>query len=305
MLVKEVFDLAVRTLSQNGFEDPRLNVERLLSQTLNLTRTDLYLNFDRPLDSEERLKFKENMKRRLRREPLQYIVGETEFMSLPFRVNPNVLIPRPETELLVETVLDQCKKRFTGRDRVYILDVGTGSGCIAVSLARYLPTAHIVAIDISPGALATAVENAKLSEVIERIEFLRSDIFDSPAPKELIAKFDAIVSNPPYIVPEDFADLPAEVRNFEPEIALRDGGDGLRFFRRIAEVGPMFLRSNGFVAVEAGFDQVNSIKKIFSTWGLLNINSAADLNGIERVVSGDYEHSEISKADVKYMEVVR
>ena len=149
------------------------------------------------------------------------------------------------------------------------------------------------------------MENAKLSEVIERIEFLKSDIFDSRAPKELIAKFDAIVSNPPYIVPEDFADLPAEVRNYEPEIALQDGADGLRFFRRIAEVGPMLLRSDGFVAAEAGLDQVDSIKKIFSSWGLLKINSVADLNGIERVVSGDYEHSETSGAELKYMEVAR
>ncbi|HEX9652355.1 MAG TPA: peptide chain release factor N(5)-glutamine methyltransferase [bacterium] len=285
--VLELLNWGCQYLSEKGFENARLNTERLLGHSLNLNRVDLYLNFERPLTADELERFKGLLKRRLRREPLQYILGETEFFSLRFQVNSEVLIPRPETEVLVETILKFCGERFASERALAILDIGTGSGCIAVALAKHLPNARITAIDVSDAALTVASENARRNEVAGLIEFRKLDFFSINLLSELADEFNAIVSNPPYISDAEFSNLPQEVRDFEPRAALKDGVDGLNFYRQIAAIVPMILGHGGLVAVEVGLGQAQPVEKIFSTLGFAHIQAIADLNGIDRVVYAD------------------
>ncbi|MFQ5751189.1 MAG: peptide chain release factor N(5)-glutamine methyltransferase [bacterium] len=230
--VLELLNWTAEYLSEKKFESARLNAERLLSYALNMKRVELYLNYDQPLTENELLRFKEYLRRRLKREPWQYILGETEFMSLPFKVNPGVLIPRPETEILVETVLLKCQEKFPSQKTIAILDIGTGSGCIAVALAKYLAQAQVTAIDKSEKALKTASENARLNEVSDKIQFLKIDFLDSDIVNKLTEKFDVLVSNPPYVSAHDVDKLPTEIKYFEPEMALTDRKDGLFFFSK-------------------------------------------------------------------------
>ncbi len=293
--VLELLNWGSQYLSEKGFENSRLNAERLLGHTLSLGRVDLYLNFERPLAPEELERFKKLLKRRLQHEPLQYIFGETEFFSLDFEVNPGVLIPRPETEVLVETVLKRCFEKFDSERMITILDIGTGSGCIAVALAKNLPKASITAIDISEAALTTAAENARLNEVGNQIKFQKVDFLSKDLLNQFQNKFDVIVSNPPYISDAEFPNLPSEVRDFEPRTALsdtdplrgKDGADGRNFYRQIAATAPMILNQHGFVAVEVGLGQASSVKDFFTKSGLSQIQLIADLNGIDRVVCAE------------------
>lgn len=284
--VLELLNWSSEYLSEKGFENSRLNAERLLGHALTLNRVDLYLNYERPLTASELERFKGLLKRWLQHEPLQYVLGETEFFSLRFQVDPGVLIPRPETEILVEKVLHECGKKFDSRSTITILDVGTGSGCIAVALAKNLPKARITAIDISDAALTTASENARLNEVGDQITFRRIDLLSKKLLDEFQIKFDIIVSNPPYISDAEFPNLPPEVKNFEPRAALKDGADGMNFYRQIAATAPMILNQHGFVAVEVGLGQAQSVAKIFSKHEFSEIQLIADLNGIDRVVYG-------------------
>lgn len=288
--VLELLNWGSQYLSEKGFEHSRLNAERLLGHALNLNRVDLYLNYERPLTAEELTRFKELIQRRLQHEPLQYILGETEFYSLNFRVNRNVLIPRPETEILVETVLKICREKFNSAKAVTVLEIGAGSGCIAVALAKHLPMARITAIDVSEAALATATENARFHEVAERIQFQVTDFLAAKHLDEFRNRFDIIVSNPPYISESDFANLPPEIREYEPSAALKDGPDGLSCYRQIAAAAPMILNSGGWAAVEVGLGQADAVAKLFAANGLLQIQVVADLNGIERVVFGVNQH---------------
>ncbi|MFQ5823181.1 MAG: peptide chain release factor N(5)-glutamine methyltransferase [bacterium] len=286
--VLELLNWTTEYLSKKGFENSKLNAERLLSHSLNFHRVDLYLNFDRPLSPEELKRFKKFLKRRLRREPLQYILGETEFMSLLFKVNPSVLIPRPETEILVDTVLNKSKEQFQNKSTLSILDIGTGSGCIAVSLAKYLKKARITALDVSDGALETAAENAHLNEVENKIHFFKENFLDSQFSKNLSQKFDVVVSNPPYVSAEDFVKLPEEVKYFEPTIALQDGKDGLTFYYKIAEFSLKSLNPVGFVAVEVSMGQASQVKEIFLNHQFSKITFFKDLNGNDRVIVCEY-----------------
>ncbi len=273
-------------LQEKGFENAKLNAERMLAHVLSLDRLHLYLNYDRPLTAEELQRFKRLLQRRLRWEPLQYILGETEFMSLPFKVNPDVLIPRPETEILVEKVLEFCQSQFSNKLEIHILDIGTGSGCIAISLARYLSNAQITALDISPEALKIARENALLNQVDNRLDFVLFDFLNTDIPRNWFNKFHVIVSNPPYIARHEFDSLPKEVKDFEPPIALLDGGDGLTFHRKISETAPRLLKAEGIVAVELAMGQAEKVKPLFAEKGFKKITIFTDLTGIERVLIG-------------------
>lgn len=285
--VIELLNLATEYLSKRGFENSRLIAERLLSRCLNFNRVDLYLNFDRPLSAVDLERFRKMLKRRLQREPLQYILGETEFRSLPFKVNPSVLIPRPETEILVDIVLKKCKEKFQNESILSILDIGTGSGCIAVSLAKYLENVKITAVDISDSALKIATENAKVNGVENNIQFLKEDFLKFHFVKKLSKKFDVLVSNPPYVSAEDFEKLPKEVKNFEPVFALKDGQDGLTFYRKIAERMHELLNPAGFVALEVGLGQAHKVQNLFLNSDFSNVEIFKDLTGIERVVCCD------------------
>jgi len=240
----------------------------------------LYLNFDRPIKAPELAAFRALVLRRLKHEPLQYIIGETEFMSLPFQVDSRALIPRPETEILVQTVIEKCKKRLNNHYKIKILDIGTGSGNIAVSLAKNLPEAELFAIDISSDALKLAQSNAKLNQVETLIQFIQRDMMNFQFPDA----FDVIVSNPPYVTENEYASLPLEIRNFEPKIALEAGIDGLTCYRKIINRLPQLLAPTGFVALEVGDKQAPSVEALLIQNHYSPIEVFLDLNQIERVI---------------------
>jgi release factor glutamine methyltransferase len=258
-----------------GIDSPRLDAELLLADTLGFDRVGLYLNFERPLSNEELAAFRERVKRRAGREPLAYILGMTEFWSLPLKVTPDVLIPRPDTELLVEEALS----RLAGPARV--LDVGTGSGALAVALAHEWPACMVTAIDISAPALAVAAENAGSNGVVERIRFVPQNLQGLPA-----GPFDLIVANPPYIPSGELAALMPEVRDFEPRLALDGGSDGLDAYRALALQADQVLTPGGWLLVEVGIGQAPAVQALFAGAGLAEIFISRDLAGIERVVGG-------------------
>ncbi len=275
----DVLQEATSFLKTKKIDDARLNAERLLAHILNLSRVDLYLQFEKPLTQIERDAYKELLKRRAQHEPLQYILGETEFMSLPFKVNPDVLIPRPETEILVEEVIEYTKDRSSK-----ILDIGTGSGCIAVSLAHALGKSQITAWDINARALETARGNAHLNHISDNILFEQVDILNYNPDGN---KYDVIVSNPPYISKEDWFSLQPEIVEFEPKVALSDEKDGLTFYRKISEIAWEILETGGHLFYEMGDTQSESISKILRDHGFKNIKITEDLNKIPRVIQGE------------------
>ncbi len=281
--VIDLIQWTTQFFEKKNIPDARLNAERLLSRVLGLNRVQLYLQFENILTHTQLDNFRESVKRRLNNEPLQYILGETEFMSLPFKLNSSVLIPRPDTEILVEQVLEDTSKDM----EVNVLDIGTGSGNIAISLAHYLPKSRVVAVDISQEALDVARENALLNQVNGRIRFIREDVFDSSFAMKLGDRFDRIVSNPPYISETEFYTLPEEVRNFEPHIALRDGADGLTFHRRISQVANEMLTPGGKIFLEVGQGQWKEVERILEQAGFQNVTVTKDLAGIDRVLVGE------------------
>lgn len=258
-----------------GIDSPRLDAELLLADTLGLDRVGLYLNFERPLEGVELAAFREQVRRRAAREPLAYILGRAEFWSLPLKVAPAVLIPRADTELLVEEAL----KRLSGAARV--LDVGTGSGALAIALAHERPECAVTAIDVSTAALAVAAENARANEVAERIGFMAGDLAALPE-----GPFELIVSNPPYIPREDLAGLMPEVRDFEPRLALDGGTDGFDAYRALSRQAEATLAPGGWLLVEVGSGQAPAVRQLFIAAGLSEVFVAQDLAGIERVVGG-------------------
>ena len=242
---------------RNNVSEPRTSAEVLLAHVLAEDRLFLYLNYDRPMETSELAAYRACIKRRLGGEPNQYITGLQEFWSLPLRVSPDVLIPRPETEVLVEAVLEFLDKADPNVD---ILDLGTGSGAIAIALARELPAARILAADISMAALHLAQENAKSNQVDERIFFVRGDMFGAiPGGSQ---KFKVVVTNPPYISHDEMSELPREIRDFEPHHALEGGPDGLTAIRHIIAEVPTILSQAGALIMEMGADQAESVSAL-------------------------------------------
>lgn len=250
-------------------------VELLFSEALGCDRASLYLNRDRGLSEDQSAFISAALKRRIKGEPIQYILGKTEFMGLELKVNPSVLIPRPETEILVETALSYIKKEKPAR----ILDLGTGSGCIAISLFKNLLDCEIDAGDISTEALELAGENACLHGA--KINFIRSDLFGSLKNKE----YGIIISNPPYVEEEQIIKLQPELQ-FEPRIALAAGTDGLSFYRQIVSEAGNYLKKNGLLIMEIGFGQAKALGKLFSEANnkLKLIEIIKDYNNIDRVI---------------------
>jgi release factor glutamine methyltransferase len=286
--VLELLNVTAEHLSKKGFEDARLNGERLLGHTLGLSRIELYTNFDRPLVPEEVTTFKSLLKRRLAHEPLQYILGETEFYSLSFRVTPDVLIPRPETELLVEKVIECCTQFFADREEIHVLDVGTGSGSIAVALAHNMPRVVMTAVDISHETLAVARGNAVLHDA--EIRFRQIDAV-KPWPTEYLAAFDIVVSNPPYVSFPEYQALQPEIKEFEPKVSLLGGNDGLEFYRKFANICPTLLKPQGYVFFEIGERQGVSVKNIYADAGFTGFSLFDDLAGRNRVIKMQWNRS--------------
>lgn len=253
--------------------------ELLFTEILNCNRQDLYLNKEAFLDKAAASLISSALKRRVQGEPLQYILGKTEFMGLEFKVTPEVFIPRPETEILVETAIKSVHSPLCPAVHS-ILDVGTGSGCIAISLAKFLKNARVNAIDISNAALKVARQNAQLNNV--EINFIQSDLFNTVNSR--LSAVDLIVTNPPYVPTREIGKLQPEIR-YEPAIALDGGKDGLDFYRRIIQEAPRFLREGGFLIMEMGFNQAEAIKNIFQKSGVFEIiELIKDYNNIERAI---------------------
>jgi release factor glutamine methyltransferase len=235
-------------LREKGADSPQLDAQVLLAHAKGCTRIQLYTIFDEVAPDPLREKFRALVKERAAGKPVAYLVGQREFFSLPFEVTPDVLIPRPETETLVVRALDLAKERFKS-GALHIADVGTGSGILAVTLAKRLPQARVTAIDVSPKALAVAQRNAEKHAVVEQVTFLEGDVL---ARTPATPTFDLIVSNPPYVLSGEMATLPADVRNFEPALALDGGEQGTAVIERLLPQAAERLKPGGWLLIEIG-----------------------------------------------------
>jgi release factor glutamine methyltransferase len=246
--IKRLLEWTTTFLSQKGSESARLDTEVLLAHTLGCQRIELYTRWDEVASEEDRQTFRGLVRQRVEGCPVAYLVGRKEFFSLEFEVSPAVLIPRPDTEHVVVECLRLARKHQTPT----VLDMGTGSGCLAVAVARQHPGAQVSAIDISPEALAVAAGNASKQGVGDRIRFLEGDLFSPLAPGE---RFDFILSNPPYIPHDDLNQLPSGVRDYEPHLALDGGADGFAVFDRLVAMSPDYLQPGGQLLLEIGSAQ--------------------------------------------------
>lgn len=279
--VLESIRLSAQYLSEKGIESPRTNAELLLAGIIGCKRLELYLSFDRPLSESELNQYREFLKRRGNFEPLQYILGTVDFYGLELNVDSNVLIPRPETEILIETILNQ----FSKKQSIFVLDIGCGSGNISIALAVNLPLAKIFSTDISNGALSVAKKNSEKFNVEQRINFIRHNILKDSL--ESLPLFDIIVSNPPYVSKESYAELQKEIRNYEPREAVTDEKDGYTFFKAIAEAASIRLKENGKLFFEIAEGQSEEVKNILMENKFSNICIIKDYHGIDRVILGE------------------
>ncbi len=280
--IMKVLNWTKQYFAKKGVENPRLDAEILLCAVLACERINLYVDFERPLSDEELARFRGYVLRRGDQEPLAYILGEKGFMRNSFKVNRATLVPRPETELLVENIIHLAEQ--VGGD-VKILDIGTGSGAIIVSLLDYLPQAKGVGVDISLEALTVARDNAQRIGVLDRCGFIRSDVF-SKVPMD--KKFDIIVSNPPYIPAADIAGLAQDVQQ-EPRGALDGGVDGLDFYRRITAEAADHLVEDGLLAFEIGYDQGEAVAALCREAGFSRTIVLKDYAELDRMVFGAKE----------------
>ncbi|MEW6533270.1 MAG: peptide chain release factor N(5)-glutamine methyltransferase [Thermodesulfobacteriota bacterium] len=278
--IREVVQWTTDYFRQKGIDSARLDAEVLLAHALGADRLYLYLNLDKPLSQQERDKYRELVTRRGRREPVALITGRKEFWSINLRVHPGVLIPRPETEVLVQAVLDEIRELRQPR----VLDIGTGSGAAAIAIAHDRPDARVIATDQDPAAVHLAWMNAKEADTAEHMAMLAADLFSCfrPGPH-----FHVICSNPPYVSDDEMMTLAPEIFRFEPRSALAAGPEGLDVIRAIASQAREFLAAKGALILEMGAGQEKAVREIFETAGLgEEIAVFRDLAGIPRVVKG-------------------
>ncbi|GJM24282.1 MAG: release factor glutamine methyltransferase [Phycisphaerae bacterium] len=249
---------------RKGLDEPRLAAEILLAKALGCARLQLYTRFDRVPEAEQLAAFRGFVNKAADHVPIAYLVGFKEFYSLEFEVSPDVLVPRPETEMLVERSLEMIRSKS---EPVYFLEIGTGSGCVAVAICNNAPSARLVATDVSPGALALAKRNADTHGVADWIEFVECSGLDLPEGAIVEGGFDVLLSNPPYIAESEVSGLPHNVKDHEPHIALHDGADGLSFYRMFAENAAGVLKPSGLVLVEIGETQAADVTEIFDAAG--------------------------------------
>lgn len=277
LTVGTVLKETARFFTKRGLESSRLEAELLMAHLLATDRLRLYIEGDRPLTATEISDFKELIRRRLSGQPIAYITGKKSFLNWEFRITPDVLVPRPETEILVEKTVELCRPLGSGR----LLELGTGSGVIAISLAHYLPDFQIDAVDLSPAALQVAATNAKAHNLTGRINFYCGDLFAALAGLDRPV-YSGIVTNPPYIPTAVIPTLAPEVRN-EPRQALDGGPHGTEVIARIIAEAPTYLAPDGFLAIEHGHDQLSVIEKLAKAAGFTTILSYRDYSGWPRV----------------------
>jgi release factor glutamine methyltransferase len=281
--VKAALDWTTAFLAEKADEHPRRSAEWLLSAATGLSRVEIYAFHDRPLSAAERATLREGVRRRAAGEPLQYVTGEVAFRHLVVKVRPGVLIPRPETEVLVDTVLPDVRRALARGSDVVVADLGTGSGCIALSIASECPGVTVFATDISPAAVEIAAENAARLGLGDVVTALTGDLF-SALPPEARGMLDVVVSNPPYIPSVDVPVLPAEIAGFEPHLSLDGGPDGLDVYRRILSDAREWLTSGGLLAVELDERMVRQAAAEAVEW-YEDVTVVSDLAGRDRIVS--------------------
>lgn len=282
--IKAALDWTLAHLAEKADPNPRLSAEWLLSSATGLSRIELYAFHDRPLSPEERATLRDGVRRRAAGEPLQYVTGEVAFRHIVVKVRPGVLIPRPETEVLVDAVLPAIDAAIAERGEARVLDLCTGSGCVALAIAQERAAARVFATDISAGAVALARENAERLGLADRVEIAQGDLFD-PVPEELLGGFDVVVSNPPYVPSADISGLPSEVTEFEPHLALDGGEDGLSVFRHVIDGARRWMRSQAScLAVELDERKVQQAASE-TLQCYQDVSVVSDLAGRDRVMT--------------------
>jgi release factor glutamine methyltransferase len=276
--IRRVLTWATADFKQRGGSSPRLDAELLLGLALGVNRIALIVDAERPLAKEELARYRALHQRRRAGEPVAYLRGEREFWGRVFRVDARVLVPRPDTEVLVEVALARTASSSLG---CRVLDLCTGSGCVAITIARERPTNRVWATDLSEGALAVARENA-LRLGAPQLAFFHGDLF-AGLPED--ARFELITANPPYIREDELPTLSVDVRAFEPTLALVSGADGLDLMRRLVREAPKHLAPGGVLAVELGCDQGDAVEALFAAAGFVEITRRRDYGGLDRVVS--------------------
>jgi release factor glutamine methyltransferase len=278
--IQQLLNWCTEDFRKRGLDSPRLDAELLVAHALEVDRVRLYLDFERPLVPDERARVRALVERRRRREPVAYILGERGFYGRMFKVGPNVLVPRPDTETLVERAL----ALLPAGEPAQVLDVGTGSGCLGLTLAAERPDARVTLVDISDAALQVAAQNAELLGVSERVTLLRSDLFQQVRAPE--GGFDLIVSNPPYIPSSDVDGLMPDVREHEPRLALDGGRDGFDCIRQLVAGASQRLRPGGALLIELGVGQSDEGMQLLRDAGYEGVQVHRDLGRVPRVIEG-------------------
>lgn len=281
--VRSALEWTIDYLADKSDEHPRRSAEWLLSAATDLSRVEIYAFHDRPLSQDERARLREGVRRRAAGEPLQYVTGEVAFRHLILKVAPGVLIPRPETEVLVDSVLPSLDAAIAMHGGALVADVCSGSGCIALSIAQERSLARVLATDISPIAVSVAAENAERLNLGHAVTVFEGDLF-APLPPGARGTIDVVISNPPYIPSADVPDLPAEVAGFEPHLALDGGPDGLELYRRILSDARLWLRPGGLLAVELDERMVRKAAQEAVEW-YEDVRVVSDLSGRDRIVT--------------------
>jgi len=283
--VGQVLKNITKIFKDKGIVNPEREAEILLSYSLEMSRSEIYLNFDKVLKDIEKTQLEKKIQKRIEKIPLQYITEHQEFMGMDFLIEKGVLIPRSETEILVEEVIKKLKN-YKYSDNLEVADLGTGTGVIAISIAKFIDNITIYATDISKKSLQIALKNAQKHDCEDKIIFLHGDLFEPFIGRIEKNSLDEIISNPPYIDSYDFRLLPPEIKDNEPKIALSGGIDGLDYYRKIIRKSPKYLKKNGFIALEVGVGQAKKVKELILKENNFkqDIEIINDYLGIERVV---------------------
>ena len=272
----DIINWGEKYLKDRSFDSPRNEIEILLLHLIGCKKIDLYLDFEKVIKPEDLITLRGWIKRRVNREPIQHIIGHSEFYGRRFIVNQDVLIPRSETETVIDISIDALSKKNTP----VIIDIGTGSGCIGITLALEIPRSKVFAIDISEAALSIAKKNAAIYN-LKNIEFIKMDFLS----KDIKHNVDLLVSNPPYIPQKEISSLMRDVKEYEPMIALTDNSNGLVFYQKISKIIPYVVKKNGVTILEVGRgDHHNKVKEVFSKDGYSDIETVCDLNKDIRVL---------------------
>lgn len=285
MVINKLIKLGLELVQDREYINPILEARLILSKLLDVDKTYIYTNGEKEVSKEIQLKFIEIMKRRSHGYPIQYLLGEKEFMGLDFYVEEGVLIPRPDTEILVEYLIDYINTNHKDKE-ISVLDIGIGSGAISLSIAKFCPNAFVYGVDIGDIPIKVAGINKNRFN-LSNVEFLQGDMFEPIKDIAKDIKFNIIVSNPPYIPKSDIDKLQIEVRDFEPRLALDGGIDGLDFYKRISQEAKDYLYKDGLLIYEIGYNQANMVEEILLKSNFKDIKILKDYQGFDRVIMGN------------------